>query len=760
MQCKAFHGTLELAADVLFPVRSGHSFVVVVLDAHSDPACSQLRDPQPSHPVQRTPRPLVLDDLIARPAVIRIPVDEVLFLRSHVPIVNLGAVFDYGAVVKWKDCTTQVFDALQPWNGIDVPLGLHFYTDGSSMTRIHSASAAVILVVITADGPYFGGWRGVTIAERPTAPVAENVAVALALLWALQIGDRFHGFHSVEVGVFYDSTLAGNFASGAWRPQQQIELATMTRALVHWLESRLNMTFSWTHVRAHRDHPLNEAADAAAWSLLHGWVSAFRWEDVEEHITVNGTMSQKLAWLWLVELSLKGHPSVPPLVGGSLQVDISAPFQHPPVASDHDLPQLQRDLVDVVQAPLERAMDVDAQHYVDDQFWTTAKDFPAWALLDQRESLDHACEPEPISVRLPEPVGPDGRSPQLREPFPCCYADQMAFLRPYTDRMILDTSGVPLGVPVVRASDGRLHVFILHMFAGRRRVGDCHFWAEHYFKEFFPDETFVLHVLSVDTAIDEQLCNILGPNYRYIAQLAAAGVFCLNLAGPPCETWTSARHLRLDAGEDGAFTGPRPLRSASRAWGVHGLTVGETRQLQTGTGLMLKSFETDMLIAAKGGALIMEHPGEAPSEDFASVWRTAFHKQYFMARHHLMVQWRYGADYVKPTVLRAVHLPRFSQEFAALADPSAKPPGRHLGGYDHFGHCFVTAAAKEYPVQMSRAMIYAAFRCLQHRMRLHGLSSVDMADVPEAALTFSAAVENKSSTVFGHEFRPDYQPQL
>eukprot|EP00438_Fugacium_kawagutii_P030170 Skav221644 [mRNA] locus=scaffold1174:107584:112122:- [translate_table: standard] len=238
-------------------------------------------------------------------------------------------------------------------------------------------------------------------------------------------------------------------------------------------------------------------------------------------------------------------------------------------------------------------MDVDVQPYVDDQFWTTAKDFPAWELLDQRDSLDHAREPEPVSVQLPEPVGPDGRSPQLREPFPCCFADQMAFLRPYTDRMILDTSGVPLGVPVVRAADGRHHVFILHMFAGRRRVGDCHFWAEHYFKEFFPDEAFVLHMLSVDTAIDEQLCNILGPNYRYIAQLAAAGVFCLNLAGPPCETWTSARHLRLDAGEEGVSTGPRPLRSASRAWGVHGLTVGETRQLQTGTSLMMKSFETD-----------------------------------------------------------------------------------------------------------------------------------------------------------------------
>lgn len=324
-------------------------------------------------------------------------------------------------------------------------------------------------------------------------------------------------------------------------------------------------------------------------------------------------------------------------------------------------------------------------------------------------------------------------------------------------------------MPAVRADDGTVHFYFLHMFAGRRRLGDSHFWLEHYFKEFFPQEHYVAHVISVDTAISEQLCNVLGPAFKHITCLANLGVFCLNLAGPPCETRTAARNLDLDTPEPGndfvERRGPRPLRTMERAWGVHGLVHREVKQLKTGASLMIRSLEVDVRVAAMGGALVMEHPDESPQDSYASIWRTAFHKNYFMkmpfARHHVMVQWRYGAEYVKPTVLRAVNLPRFSFEFASLADPAAQRPqkGKQLGGYDYFGRCFVTSAAKEYPTAMSRALSYASLRCLAARHRDHGCRLVSQRTLPPEALHFLAAVE-QASTAFGHEFKPDYQPNL
>ncbi len=45
--------------------------------------------------------------------------------------------------------------------------------------------------------------------------------------------------------------------------------------------------------------------------------------------------------------------------------------------------------------------------------------------------------------------------------------------------------------------------------------------------------------------------------------LARAGVFAVSLGGPPCETWSAARHLELESGK-----GPRPLRSAMSSWGL------------------------------------------------------------------------------------------------------------------------------------------------------------------------------------------------
>lgn len=140
---------------------------------------------------------------------------------------------------------------------------------------------------------------------------------------------------------------------------------------------------------------------------------------------------------------------------------------------------------------------VDEQRYVEEQFWTAAR----WQELQAME------EPEPPPVLLPAEPVLDGRTAQLREPFPRCYADQMAFLKPCTERYIIDAPTIH-AVPAVQAPDGTVHFYFLHMFAGRRRVGDCHHWLEECFHEHFPQPNYVAHVISIDAAISAQLCNV------------------------------------------------------------------------------------------------------------------------------------------------------------------------------------------------------------------------------------------------------------
>lgn len=77
------------------------------------------------------------------------------------------------------------------------------------MMRISSASAAVVLVVLTRQSAYFGGWQGVSIRDHPTAPVAENVAIALALS---RLQKAFLVIVALRLGSSMDSVLAGSFA--------------------------------------------------------------------------------------------------------------------------------------------------------------------------------------------------------------------------------------------------------------------------------------------------------------------------------------------------------------------------------------------------------------------------------------------------------------------------------------------------------------------------------------------------------------------
>ena len=61
----------------------------------------------------------------------------------------------------------------------------------------------------------------------------------------------------------------------------------------------------------------------------------------------------------------------------------------------------------------------------------------------------------------------------------------------------------------------------------------------------------------------------------------ALGAFAGCLTGPPCGTWSAARHLQLEE-----CVGPRPLRSAELPWCLPTCTGKELRQATMGSELL------------------------------------------------------------------------------------------------------------------------------------------------------------------------------
>lgn len=206
---------------------------------------------------------------------------------------------------------------------------------------------------------------------------------------------------------------------------------------------------------------------------------------------------------------------------------------------------------------------------------------------------------------------------------------------------------------------------------------------------------------------------------------------------------------------------PRPLRSAARPWGVHGLIGPEVKQLSVGARLLLTSFETTATVVLRGGASVAEHPATPDDESYPSIWRTAYFVNYLshlpFARLHRFRQFQYGAEVVKPTNLGIGGLPSFSRRFAELADRNAPYPTSHLGRYDWLERRFKTAVAKEYPEGLSKVLVISTLMSLKDRIDREGFTDIKMDAISMDAQAWMGVMEAESSVIFAQSFLPDYQ---
>ena len=213
-------------------------------------------------------------------------------------------------------------------------------------------------------------------------------------------------------------------------------------------------------------------------------------------------------------------------------------------------------------------IDPDDIEAVDNLFQATVEHIPIWNLWCERDAILNQRPPPQGHLQV-APSPPKKAASRIgREPILDHLREQNVLLQPVVD-MWSRNRILPQGVPLLRDGQGRCYLVVMHMFAGRRRDKDCCYWAHQLQRQYFADADFEVLMLSVDTAVDPINGNMdNGPVFEAMVHLASSGprAVALGMSGPPCGTWSAARHLALE--ETAMWKGPRPLRTRELLWGL------------------------------------------------------------------------------------------------------------------------------------------------------------------------------------------------
>ena len=246
----------------------------------------------------------------------------------------------------------------------------------------------------------------------------------------------------------------------------------------------------------------------------------------------------------------------------------------------------------------------------------------------------------------------------------------------------------------------------MHFFSGYRRKGDIHEILEHR-QVATGVEIFVL---SVDMCIQREQGNLIAPMaHRFWARCIASGQIVGAGGGPPCETFSAARHQG---------NGPKPLRSSEFPWGMPNLRPCEWKQVMVGTRLLQFIFDMLLLLAQTGGCGFCEHP-QYPvwllSKQPSSIWSQPAVRALRLLHCFGVTsfdQCEFGADATKPTTILHLRLPALRRRLmrGSTAGRCSHGAGAHqrLSGRQEDG-AFRTSKCKIYPQGLNRAIADAVF---------------------------------------------------
>eukprot|EP00435_Cladocopium_sp_Y103_P064137 s381_g25.t1 len=347
-------------------------------------------------------------------------------------------------------------------------------------------------------------------------------------------------------------------------------------------------------------------------------------------------------------------------------------------------------------------IDPDLALLLDKANLTLLEDLPTWRTRHEMARLTQlwanlpADEPEFPPLPLPVTRRPYDRTHPIRRGYA-----EMATLEAQRCLWKLVKPTVPRALATIGP------FYVIHLYSGGRREGDFHDWMLTLLQGI---NATAVRVLSIDTAIhpsfniyDQHLWEFL---HRIIVERRCLGL----LMGPPCETWSAARHQRC-VDENGMDTGgPRPLRHGDCLWGLEKLCWRELNQLFVGSDLLLQGLFLACCAALNGSPTFVEHPAPPFDSELASIWRLGLLRLLMrfpeaLFRRTTIQQWRFGSPGIKPTTLMYSNadLPSALEQCVI---PGLTKPTAHLIGKDSAGQ-FRTAVAKQYPASLNKSFAVA-----------------------------------------------------
>ena len=290
-------------------------------------------------------------------------------------------------------------------------------------------------------------------------------------------------------------------------------------------------------------------------------------------------------------------------------------------------------------------------------------------------------------------------------------------------------------------------VFV-HLFSGCRRTADLQEQLEAI--QWGPVLTPL--VVSIDVMVNSSRCDLSKADQRaYWLAKAYNGQLDGGLSGPPCETWSSARHHELNGSRD-----PRPLRDNEQdgeaLWGKDGLSLREGQQVFLGNTLLTFTLLMQLIMWARGKWFLTEHPKEPMQQDRASIWRLPFVRLLMRmpyVHRYLLWQGLYGGWSPKPTHVLVCHGgPNFAQ-LATQCQTTNMPKALVMGREDG-SRFYSTAKLKEYPAALNY------FFAASFKSWIDAAPSADVTQAlpPEdlAILQSLVVTPEASSTIFGPDF--------
>ena len=247
------------------------------------------------------------------------------------------------------------------------------------------------------------------------------------------------------------------------------------------------------------------------------------------------------------------------------------------------------------------------------------------------------------------------------------------------------------------------NLVILHFFSGHRRSEDI----SSFLQDVPSPDGCTVTCVALDIIFDPFRCDLSrsAVQEQWISFVIQGGVLGY-IAGPPCESFTSARALGGRAGETKGDGGPRQLRSWLLPFGLPSMRADERKHIGLANKLLLFVYRMSLELLLHPSFYLLEHPAEpemAAAKDLPSSWCTGPAKLLLShedVRLHTFFQGPLGAESPKPTSFMVHGLDTLEGrlcQYAILPMPKKLVMGKTDGVYN-------TAKLKQYPPLLCRAI--------------------------------------------------------